>query len=747
MWLRGRHDHTQHRSTRHIQAGAAVFLILAVAAFGPGFTGKAVAIDLPGNLGNLVKKKAAAQPKATLPVTKQISKQISKQPLTGAKQVLGNSPNGGITSGGINGAKGVTGAQPDARLRPANAGLPKGPALNTTNNTALSKGVPGGNGFPGNPTGTNLNNRPGTTTALSKGGNPTGNNPLGKGLGPNAALGKGLPGSKGLPGNAPGANLINSKAGLPKGTFANNALGHSAATRSINGKVANFQNVHSKIAVTANLVERQRFVSEHRRDLMAWRLVLPRRVLPGERGFTGVPPVGETRFVSTEMMFRVGPNVTQQSINAAAQSMGLTVIASEPSGIAGGTVYHFRVAGGRPVADVVRNLEAQNLGIWSPNYVYELRQETSTAVKDVPGADKHAADPQNPNLQSSNLQDANLADLAARSESGATGQYVVGKLRLGEVHKVATGSNVLIAVIDSKIDVNHPDLAGAIVEQYDATGSREQAHTHGTGMVGAIVAHQRILGIAPAARILAVTAFSTSARQTAEATTKNILNGMDWAISKGARVINMSFAGPYDPMLQLAMKNAAAKGVVLIAASGNSGPKSPPLYPAADPNVIAVTATDQNDKPFAQAVRGPHVAVSAPGVDVMVPAPDNTYQLTTGTSVATAHVTGVAALLMERHPTVSAATILEVLTSSAKRLNPKGRDDQFGWGLIDPASALADLDARMESGPPQVANQTNSQSLPKTVAATKAGTPKAAAPKSAATPNRAPTTTSAIPPR
>jgi subtilisin family serine protease len=124
----------------------------------------------------------------------------------------------------------------------------------------------------------------------------------------------------------------------------------------------------------------------------------------------------------------------------------------------------------------------------------------------------------------------------------------------------------------------------------------------------------------------------------------------------------------------------------------------------------------------------------------MVPAPEDTYQLTTGTSVATAHVSGVAALLIERYPTVSAATVLEVLTSSAKRLNPKGRDDQFGWGLIDPASALADLDARMESGAPQVANQINQQPAPKTVAATKAGTPK-----STGTPGAAPRTTSAIP--
>jgi len=162
----------------------------------------------------------------------------------------------------------------------------------------------------------------------------------------------------------------------------------------------------------------------------------------------------------------------------------------------------------------------------------------------------------------------------------------------------------------------------------------------------------------------------------------------------------MSFAGPYDPMLALAMKNAREKGVVLIAASGNAGPKSPPLYPAADPNVIAVTATDANDQLFAQAVQGPHVAVAAPGVDILAPAPEGTYQVTTGTSVAAAHVSGVAALLMEHNPTLDPTAVFEILTMSAKNLSDKpvgagGRDDKLGWGLVDPAQALLDSDAKV----------------------------------------------------
>jgi subtilisin family serine protease len=148
-------------------------------------------------------------------------------------------------------------------------------------------------------------------------------------------------------------------------------------------------------------------------------------------------------------------------------------------------------------------------------------------------------------------------------------------------------------------------------------------------------------------------------------------------------------------MLQLALQKAHDKGVVLIAAAGNQGPKSAPLYPAADPNVIAVTATDAKDQLLPQANQGSYVAIAAPGVDVLEPAPNGGFQVTTGTSVAAAHVSGIAALLLDHDPTLDAAAIRDVLTSSAKHHTANGRDDQFGWGEVDPYRALMSLDAKM----------------------------------------------------
>jgi hypothetical protein len=389
---------------------------------------------------------------------------------------------------------------------------------------------------------------------------------------------------------------------------------------------------------------------------------IARRPMIGERGFTGVPPAGETRFLTNEMVFHVPSNVSPQTVGNVARRLGLSTLGSQSFNLSGGTLFRFRITDGRPVADVIRALESENIGVAQPNYVFKLQQD---------------------------------ATLAARAAPGDPTQYVVDRLRLVDVHRIAIGSKVLVAVIDSQIDGRHPELAGAVVDEFDAIGNRDRPHPHGTGMAGAIAAHRRLMGIAPGVRLLAIHAFSSTATDSAEATSAHILMGIDWAIKKGAQVINMSFAGPDDPMLQLALQKAHDKGVVLIAAAGNLGPKSAPLYPAADPNVIAVTATDAKDQLLPQANQGAYVAVAAPGVDILEPAPNGGYQLTTGTSVAAAHVSGIVALLIDHDPTLNAAAVRDILTSSAKHHAPKGRDDQFGWGVVDPYQALMALDAKV----------------------------------------------------
>ena len=367
-----------------------------------------------------------------------------------------------------------------------------------------------------------------------------------------------------------------------------------------------------------------------------------------------LPPPGETRFVPNEVMLDIPSSVPTATLDAIAARHRTTRLETMTFRLTGRTLHRWRLDGGGTVPDMIRGMVGeQQIAGAQPLYVYELAQNTAAGTAALVNGD----------------------------------QYAPEKLGLPDAHRLATGNRVLVAVIDSGVDANHPDLGDAVVANLDAAADRAP-HGHGTGMAGAIAAHRSMLGTAPRVGLLTVRAFSTRAAS-ADGTTFNIIRGLDWAVERGARVINMSFAGPPDPRLRDAIARAAKKGVVLVAAAGNAGPQSPPLYPAADPNVIAVTATDADDKLFPGANRGNHIAVAAPGVDILAPSTGGTYQFTTGTSVAAAQVSGVAALLIERNPSLTPADVRRILTRTAKAIAPKGSERDFGAGLVDAYQAVA----------------------------------------------------------
>jgi subtilisin family serine protease len=363
-----------------------------------------------------------------------------------------------------------------------------------------------------------------------------------------------------------------------------------------------------------------------------------------------IPPRGVTGFVP-EVLLEFEAGTPAQYIAELARALQLTLLARQSFTLTGRTLLLFRIDGTHSVSDTLRLVQVRygRALAGQANFVYKFGQ----------------------------------AQPPAPSDSAA--QYVVPKLHLLEAHRITNGDDVLVAVIDSKIDASHPDLAGVIADEYDALGGPAPAHMHGTGMAGAIAAHAKLVGVAPKVKLLAVRAFSGTA-DGAQGTTFNILKGLDWAASKNARIVNMSFAGPPDPMFRDMLAKAHARGIVLIAAVGNAGPRSPPLYPAADPDVIGVTATDAEDRLLPQANRGPQVAVAAPGVQVLEPAPDAAYQITTGTSVAAAHASGVAALLLARDPKLTPDQVRSRLIKSARPIAGNKRD--VGAGVIDALAAV-----------------------------------------------------------
>jgi subtilisin family serine protease len=281
-----------------------------------------------------------------------------------------------------------------------------------------------------------------------------------------------------------------------------------------------------------------------------------------------------------------------------------------------------------------------------------------------------------------------LQDQVAALTEGDPAQYALAKLRLPQAHTLARGANVTIAVIDSGIDTKHPELANSIADNFDALGSKEGPHLHGTGIAGAIVAHARLMGSAPEARILAIRAFGVAANG-AESTSFVVIKALDYADLHGAQIVNMSFAGPKDALIERGIAATAARGIVMVAASGNAGPKSPPLYPAANASVIAVSATDAQDKLFSASTRGGNIAVAAPGVDIFLPAPDEKYQMTSGTSFSAAYVSGLVALMLERNPALKPGEVRAILMKTARDLGAPGRDDLFGAGEADAFAAVS----------------------------------------------------------
>jgi subtilisin family serine protease len=374
-----------------------------------------------------------------------------------------------------------------------------------------------------------------------------------------------------------------------------------------------------------------------------------------------VPPASETRYIPDEVLVELRTNARIDATRLG-QDLRLQLLSSDAVPLLGSTFHRYRIPDGRQVRNVVIALSRNGaVARVQPHYLFTLSD-------DAPKAD---AAP----------QPATAAPAAAPAQNPM--QYSATALHLPEAHRIAKGQAVLIAVIDSGVDVGHPELVGASVDSIDTLGETIVPDAHGTGMVGAIIARRDMTGV------LALRAFGG---QKTEGTTLTIIKALDKAVEAKARIINMSFAGPGDPALARALFSAREKGAALIAAMGNAGPKAPPAFPAADPNVLAVTAVDQGGKLFANANVGPYVGLATPGVDILLPSPNGAYQMATGTSVAAAHASGEAALLLEKAPDLPPLELRSLMVSTAVPV-PSTRLDQTGGGLANPLAALEKLSA------------------------------------------------------
>ena len=261
----------------------------------------------------------------------------------------------------------------------------------------------------------------------------------------------------------------------------------------------------------------------------------------------------------------------------------------------------------------------------------------------------------------------------------------------------------VIAIIDTGVDMTHPDLVAKLVSSGRDFANNDDDATddfwHGTHVAGVAAADTDngvgIAGVAWNCRILPVKVTDASG----DGFYSWIIDGIIWATDQGADVINLSIGGDVDdPFLKDACKYAHDKGVVVVAAAGNDGIAAV-LYPAAyDDYVLAVAASDYDDTIAGFSSFGPEVDVTAPGVWVLGPAPQwyvgpgfLPYLFGSGTSMAAPHVSGMAALIRSAKPDLPVDSIMKIIRYTADDINKAtypGRDDHAGYGRINMERAL-----------------------------------------------------------
>jgi len=319
----------------------------------------------------------------------------------------------------------------------------------------------------------------------------------------------------------------------------------------------------------------------------------------------------------------------------------------------------------------------------------------AAAVAAVPasGAQPPAADPPVIVLPPDELRPSRVYRVEADGVD-----WGVGKLNAPAAHLVTKGKGVKVAVLDTGVDPSHPDLAAAIAGPDDLknfTGSRfgvTDRQGHGTHCCGRVLARGVNYGVAPEAGLIAGKVLGDDGSGTVD----GIAAGIRWAAKdRGADVISMSLGGGgRDSYLPPALAEAEALGVIVVAAAGNDGPAEGTVgYPGGYAQCVAVGATDIADAIARFSSRGPALFVAAPGKDIRSQYPGGQYATMSGTSMATPHVAGLAALWVAAHPEIPKkdrpAAFRAALKAACKDLGPVGRDAAFGWGLPDAAKLVA----------------------------------------------------------
>lgn len=243
-----------------------------------------------------------------------------------------------------------------------------------------------------------------------------------------------------------------------------------------------------------------------------------------------------------------------------------------------------------------------------------------------------------------------------------------------------------IGIVDTEVERSHPALRSSTISVarfLPAATATPAADGHGTAIAALLVGDpdSRFPGIAPRARLYAANAFSLGPEDDVRANAFNLAESLEWLVRAKPSVINLSLAGPPNLLLQTALVRTADLGIVVVAAAGNGGPAAPPAYPAAYEPVIAVTAVDDEQRPYIWANQGDYVQFAAPGVELWTAGASGSGLQRSGTSLAAALFAGLIASAAP--PRATRADGVEAWARShAVDLGARGRDPVYGWGVM-----------------------------------------------------------------
>lgn len=246
-------------------------------------------------------------------------------------------------------------------------------------------------------------------------------------------------------------------------------------------------------------------------------------------------------------------------------------------------------------------------------------------------------------------------------------------------HDVAMPSDLRVGMIDGGVDARHPVFASQPPVVSGCEGHSTPG-AHGTAVASLFVGSSpQFRGAAPGARLFAVDVYCAGA--TPGGRVRDIVVGLGELMAAQVRVVNISVVGPDNLVLAAVIRKVIARSIVVVAATGNDGPNAPPLYPAAYPGVVAVTAVDAREKVLMEACGGEHVRFAAPGADMLAAAPGGNFAIVRGTSYASPLVAGLIARRLSGADATPDA-VVQQLAGTAADLGKAGRDRRYGFGVV-----------------------------------------------------------------